>query len=521
MWKKKENKFLWSKESDKRNALYTNLCTMRQRDQAIDVQTKSDSVSRVFSRRGDAELKESRWSNALSFFSRSLCFAETNEQMSHGFANRAICFYEMKMFNECLVDMDLAKEYKYANLDELEKRQIDCVHFLEIGNQTESFVPQLSFEQHEHFPGLANILQISRNKEDGLHVRATVDIEAGKTVLVERAFTALSIGNEQRCSKCFATYTNLVPCKQCTRALFCVDSCEDCDIHRLECGIQLPKIISLIKEDFYPVIRSIVVAINIFQNVDDLKDFVENVIREDQMKLPTDSIDNRSKYGIFLRHFDKNHPNSSNTTKSNIQSIYQALMSHQKIAKQFSTKHHQRFLMHLIGHHISIRRNIANGIEFRNKLVTPVIGSYFNHACSPNAIMLPIDGRVVVSTCRPIKSGEQICISYHGTKFQSPFIERQKIIESEFHFKCKCDRCTMEVTETLPSRKFLNDEQRNLLKNSAETLLYTMEKRKSVTELCIKLLNEHGRGTWCEDLGMVLSNYFVLLHTKFLMKTHY
>lgn len=135
--------------------------------------------------------------------------------------------------------------------------------------------------------------------------------------------------------------------------------------------------------------------------------------------------------------------------------------------------------------------------------------------------MLPIDGLVVVTTCRPIRSGEQICISYHGTKFQSPFIERQKIIEHEFHFKCKCERCAMEVTESLKPNRFLDDQTRVLLKNSAETLLYTMEKRKTVTELCIRLLNEHGRTTWCEDLGMLLSNYFVLLHTKFLLKSPY
>lgn len=135
--------------------------------------------------------------------------------------------------------------------------------------------------------------------------------------------------------------------------------------------------------------------------------------------------------------------------------------------------------------------------------------------------MLPIDGLIVVTTCRPIKRGEQVCISYHGTKFQSPFIERQQIIEQEFYFKCKCERCALEVTDSLKPAAFLDEQTRKLLKNSAETLLYTMEKRKSVTELCVKLLNENGRISWCEDLGMVLSNFFVLLHTKFLLKSHY
>lgn len=52
-----------------------------------------------FSKRGDAEKKLSSWSNALLFYSLSLCFAESFEQMSYGFANQARGFFQMKMVN--------------------------------------------------------------------------------------------------------------------------------------------------------------------------------------------------------------------------------------------------------------------------------------------------------------------------------------------------------------------------------------------------------------------------------------
>lgn len=519
MWKKKENKFLWSKESDKKSALYTNLCTTRLRDPLIDLQKKNDRIARVFCKKAEFERQETRLSNALGLYSQSLYFAESLEQLSYGYACRATCFFESKMFKECLIDLDLAKQHKFNDIEELEKRQETCIKIMNQGKQPDTFEPILSYPSKENFPGLAEVLKIEHNIESGLHITATADIAAGQTVLIENAFFTLSIGSEQRCSKCFASYSNLIPCKNCTRALFCVDSCESCDIHRLECGMQFPKIQSLIKEDFVPVTRSLVVALNIFGGVNELKEFVENIIASDQMQLPTETKCKKSQYAIFLRHFDKNHPNASNTSKANIQIIYHAIMNHRPLAEKFITKHHQRFLMHLIGHHISIRRKIANGVEFRNKLVIPILGSYFNHSCIPNAIMLPIDGRIVTTTCRPIKSGEQIFISYHGTRFQSPFIERQRIIEHEFHFKCRCERCSMEVTDTLIPHRFLDDETRKMIKNSAEALLYTIEKRKLVTEICIKNLNEHGRVTWCEDLAILLSNYFVLLHTKFLLKT--
>lgn len=301
MWKKKENKFLWSKESDKKNALYTNLCTTRQREQLIDLQTKNDRVSHEFSKRGDAEFKECRWSNALSLYSRSLCYAESSERMSYGFAHRAACFFEMKMYKECLVDLNLAKQYDYTDLAEFDRQREHSLKFVDQGKQMGSFVPELSFPSQEKFPGFSDVLTIKRNQESGIHIVATANIEVGKTVMMEKAFSAISIGNEQRCSKCFSTYTNLVPCKMCARALFCVNSCEICEIHRLECGIQFPRMGCLIREDFFPVVRSIIVALNIFPNIDEMRTFVEGVIAEDQKELPKETISDRSKYSIYLR----------------------------------------------------------------------------------------------------------------------------------------------------------------------------------------------------------------------------
>lgn len=153
----------------------------------------------------------------------------------------------------------------------------------------------------------------------------------------------------------------------------------------MECGINYPKIQPIMKEDFRPIVRSIVIVMNMFScNVDELKTFVESILSEDQTKLPTDLIDGRSKYTTFLRHFDMNHPDGSNMSKLNIQSIYSALMAHKTFSQHFKTKHHQRFLMHLIGHHISSKRSIASGGTFRSKFVIPIIGSYFNHSCIPN-----------------------------------------------------------------------------------------------------------------------------------------
>lgn len=519
MWKKKENTFLWSKESDKPSALYTNLCTMRQRGPPISEQTKNDSKSRRFIELGDDELKKSNWKNALNSYSRSLCFATSDVYLSYGFAKRSRCFYNTGMYKACLIDIDLAKRYNYENLAELEQRRKNCER--DMSEQVKIFTPQLSFPSHEQFPGLANMLKIERNHEFGLHVTATADIDVGRTVLLEKAFIAVSNDTEQRCSKCFSSQTNLVPCKKCARALFCVGSCEICDIHQLECGLQFPRKSIWIKEDYYSIIRSIIVVINMFSSIEELKNFVENVIADEQMKLPTNTLDDHSKYGIILRHFNKNYPDASNTTKSNIQAIYQALMNHKPIGSKFKIKHHQRFLMHLIGHHISAWRNITNGAKGIKKLVTPVISGYFNHSCMPNAIFLHIDGFLMVKTCRPIRTGQQIFISYIGAKFTDTFIQRQKFFEDQYYFKCKCERCFMEVTENRTPHQFLDAQTRSQLDTCIKPLTSNVEWRKKHAELYVRLLNEHGSGPWCNDLENLLRNYYLLLYIKFMFKSTY
>lgn len=520
-WRKKENKFLWSKESDKRSALYTNLCILRRVNPNIIVEVKCDRVSRELCRLGNEEVANRKWTNAIHAYSQSLCYAESLERMSYGFAKRGYCFLNLKLYELCLVDIKLAKEFKYTNIAELEKYEKVCMNEFDTASIIEKHEPELSFPSHEQYPGLAETLSINWNHEYGFHFVANEDIDVGSTVLIEKGFTIISTGSEQRCSKCFKTQTNLVPCKKCTRAMFCFDSCEKCEIHDLECGLQLPRVYSLIKEDFLPVLRSIVVAISIFPNANELKDFVESVISDTQIVIPNDSIDDRSRYKIILRHFDPNYPDSSNTTKGTIQCIYETIMAHRPIGDKFKTKHLQRFLMHLIGHHISIRKNLANGCEHRKKMITPVIGSYFNHSCSPNALMLSCNGILVTTICRPIRAGEQICIGYMGTKYHCPFIQRQEIIEDKFSFKCKCERCVLEVTDSLTPTAFLDNETRKILDNCSEEILYTREKRHNIMNLCLRLLKENGRITWCEDLSKVLGFYLLLLHSKFALGPHF
>lgn len=46
---------------------------------------------------------------AIDFYNKSLCFAELNSQnISLIYSDRSACFFNMKMYDKCLVDIELA-----------------------------------------------------------------------------------------------------------------------------------------------------------------------------------------------------------------------------------------------------------------------------------------------------------------------------------------------------------------------------------------------------------------------------
>lgn len=71
--------------------------------------------------------------------------------------------------------------------------------------------------------------------------------------------------------------------------------------------------------------------------------------------------------------------------------------------------------------------------------------SFFNHHCSPN-IRKERDGRAIrFVTTRPVKAGEELCISY-GYVEKMGWKERQKELQEGWFFQCRCSRCTAEMS---------------------------------------------------------------------------
>lgn len=87
------------------------------------------------------------------------------------------------------------------------------------------------------------------------------------------------------------------------------------------------------------------------------------------------------------------------------------------------------------------KRNVFGTTYYKEKGVMLKEGSIFNHSCDPNCIYYYDDStdKMVFKTCKNIKSGEELCISYVDPSQRTE--TRQMDLELTYGFLCRCSLC--------------------------------------------------------------------------------
>lgn len=303
---------LWKKESNDENALYVDFVAMFGgkyvssicEQSVIKKHTKSDARSQQNRKEGNKYFNRNRnhWTLAMAYYNESLRYAENgSETVSLAYANRSSCFLKMKWYEECLIDIELAKEagYPVELMPKLNQRKQKCLKYMEERTEPVKRESALSFEANELLPCMANVLKIDKDAEGELAVFAKEDIGPGQTIAIEKAFLNYVYDRTWLgCNICLKQTANLVPCKNCT-TLCCIE-CQSESIHEHECGIEFSKNHNengnMMKE-----LRIILMVINMFSNADEIMEFVEETIRNDSAEMPPTFNDAKSKYRAFLK----------------------------------------------------------------------------------------------------------------------------------------------------------------------------------------------------------------------------
>lgn len=516
-----EQLFLWKKESNSVDAPFVDLFADMTRTSSLkewDHQLKHSDFKTVFFYMEYLPVKNSRtseflrfigkelfaskdWLNAMEYYSATLCFAELgSNNVSFAYSNRASCFLNMKRYDECLRDIELAVQANYPNLPKLMQRKARCQGLMQGTSKEEKCSVKLSFDPSENFPCLANVLEIRRNEEFGRHVIANCDIHVGKTVLIEEAYCSLGQAPDRfQCYTCTTEEANFIACPKCTDVMFCNEDCRKQNaVHEKFCGASTNRMPS----DIRFIAESLLLGIMEFSSAKEMMSFVEETLTNRITQVPNAINDSRSKYKQFLSLA----PAKNRHDIEEIYKVFTGLWDVPSIKKMFNTKHSKRFLMHLVAEHRSILANNSFGRRVPNGLVSMKLGlviSLFNHKCAPNIRNKGSDDNVNVSvftTSRPIKKGEQLFLNYIGEAL--PTEMRRLYLSAGYDFFCKCDKC---------EPRWKPSDRAKMKSDPNFKFLASLSKQQyvspNVQDKCAEFLKRFGRLPWSEELDLVLNIY--------------
>lgn len=404
---------------------------------------------------GNDLFNQKKYVEAMFAYNRSLCFAEVgSREISLVYANRATCFLELKMYDKCLIDIDLAIKANYPVdlMGKLETRKGVCIKRMKNGDQYEQSIPTLDFEADQNFPGMANVLEIQCNEKFGRHIVAKRDLDVGQIVLIDEPFVTTRTSFKQtfhQCEVCLKMGTNFVPCENCVNALFCSQPCIDNNgFHSIICDkINVEPDASNLR----CITQSIFVAINAFPSTDRLVKFVENVVNDTESfkRVPQSSVDMESKYRTFFTSCVW-LGDSEKKWLQQAKKAYEYLITLPEIQAAFIEQSEKWFFMHLVVMHTFII--LSNEFQQISKFETKensskriyLLMNYFNHSCAPNLMHYSYENKLVCFVLRRVQRGEQLFLSYRN-RLKYSQRERNEDLRLQLGVNCECHACRYDI----------------------------------------------------------------------------
>lgn len=357
------------------------------------------------------------WRRAMEMYNQAVRFAaNSSNYMGYLYAKRGLCFGSMKMYAAGIADMSLSIAHNSSP-----DWSAECDKFIKnYTKQTESFkplVPTLSFEHHADYAAMTNVLELKFDGENRPYIVAIVDIDVGKTILIEETFVAVTNSfNKTCCATCLSEMRNFFPCSECIDAVFCSFNCyRQNQIHKDTCGQNFHRMPTPVRF----VIHSILQAISIFPTADFLMHFVQvytdspnAMSAAAKIRMPLDV--NMQNYGLFLNQKIQNAvPNAT------VSQVYNTLLTMEAIPKYFNAPEKLNFLMDLVEHHTMVLNcNAYGGFESdQNQFISGTMANLvamIKHSCTPNVAHFAYGSKevCVIVIIRPIRAGEKLCYDY-------------------------------------------------------------------------------------------------------------
>lgn len=400
---------------------------------------KNEKFAEQYRNEGNQHYMKGEFFKALESYNKSLCFAKSS-QLSLAYSNRSAVYFEMKRYEKCLENIQLARENNYPvdKLPILQEREQKCLKMLEskpdeFDNTMHFF--KLSYPPNKKIPFIADCLELHEDEKFDRHIITNKDLVVGDIIAIEEPFYKFlnrSV-SYKRCSYCLkSSLLSLVPCPSCTSTMFCSTECMKLNhFHNLQC--QSSDGVDASNEMLFRISRMCVETLeNCNYNWNKIKELLnppspKKTIFDLDLSDPNDSKENDYNLTLVIHSLHKNEDDLSLLRHglANNNRIHLSTL----IDEQMKIMNTNAFAMH----------RDSDDSHFGAGLFA--FGSLFNHSCSPNVDRIAVDNKLAFYVRTPIKANEQLFIAYTCSFLECPREKRQKSLLRGYKFDCDCIAC--------------------------------------------------------------------------------
>lgn len=344
-------------------------------------------------------------SKALDFYNQSICWAEdTGEELAIGYANRSAVYFEWKLYDLCIENINFAVQAGCPErlMDKLNQRKAECEKCIsEIAKKEEKndeplsgihsidtlclkmkdlrrmkskhfyfdmnrnhCPPTLSLKSNPEIPFIANCLEMKTSPQKGRYIVTKDQLKPGQIISIEEPFIN-SLEKEHRyrkCANCFEeNFLNLIPCKSCTCTMFCSNECmveAEKGFHQYECPVG--EYIWNHCEEIGLAFRLTVKALTMFDTVQEFMEFRKEAKAADVTAFSYDHTNGLSDAERYKQvenlwtNEEKRFEEDLFTRGCRVALLYHFLITKTKFGETLKTEQERDTLISLLFHHSQV-----------------------------------------------------------------------------------------------------------------------------------------------------------------------
>ncbi|KAF7701130.1 SET and MYND domain-containing protein 4 isoform X2 [Silurus meridionalis] len=209
---------------------------------------KSSECAARFREQGNVSFKEKDYTSAGLYYTQGVCHAEKNtEELSLCYANRSAALFHLGLYTKCLEDIQQAFDEGYPSYlqRKLMDRQLRCTSLVKM-QEFQKVTPKHQTPQTKKNKGvnarMSPAVSVNFAPEKGRYLLATENKSAGEIMVEDEAFSFVLIpvkkeykktiqasiftSEPMHCHHCLSENIYSVPCRSCSYARYCKQSCE-------------------------------------------------------------------------------------------------------------------------------------------------------------------------------------------------------------------------------------------------------------------------------------------------------